>query len=58
MLEVIKKHVYVWEYSHRSHLELYSHRVKRGRAGQDGGVGPEKACQGGPTVPEEQGMPG
>lgn len=39
------------------HLELYSHHVKCGGAGQDGGVGPEKACQGGPTVPEEEGVP-
>lgn len=53
MLEVSKK----WKYSHLSHLELYSHHVEWGRAGQDGGVGPEKAGQGGPTVPEEQRVP-
>lgn len=32
--------------------------MKCGRGGQDGGVRPEKARQGGPTVPEEQGVPG
>lgn len=39
-------------------LELYSHHVQRGRAGQDGGVGPQKARQRRATVPEEQRVPG
>lgn len=51
------KHIPSWINIHLSHLELYSHHVKRGRAGQDGGVGPEKARQRCPTVPEEQGVP-
>ncbi len=46
------------KYSPLSYLELDSHHVKCGRAGQDGGVGPEEARQGRPTVPEEQGVPG
>lgn len=41
-----------------SHLKLYGQHVKRGGAGQDGGVGLEKAGQGRPTVPEEQRVPG
>lgn len=39
-------------------LELYGHHVQRGRAGQDGGVGLQKASQCRATVPEEQRVPG
>lgn len=41
-----------------SHLELHSQQAQCGGAGQDGGVGPQQACQRRPTVPEEQGVPG
>lgn len=41
-----------------THLELYSHHVKRGGAGQDGGAGLQEVGQGGATVPEEQRVPG
>lgn len=42
----------------QSHLKLYSHHMKGGRAGQDGGVGLKKTRQCCPTVPEEQRVPG
>lgn len=42
----------------RSYLKLHSHHLKRGRAGQDGGAGLEKAGQCRPAVPEEEGVPG
>lgn len=39
-------------------LELYGHHVQRGRAGQDGGIGLQKASQCRAAVPEEQRVPG
>lgn len=42
----------------QAHLELYRHHLEGGGAGQDGGVGLEKARQCCPTVPEEQRVPG
>lgn len=47
----------VWSNARLSDLELHSHSMQGGRAGQDGGSGAQEARQSRPTVPEEQGVP-